>query len=868
MRLTIYRAIRGCGASLVLLGAVVVGASCGGGGDGGTEPPVVGSIAIAPVAPVPIAAGGTLQLSAVVHSTTGAVISAQNVAFTSSAPNIATVAGSGQVKSVGPVGEAVITAAIGAVNASVTVRVVAGPPASLTRTSADPGTVAPGATVGDSVRFVVKDAFANPISQAAVAFTVSAGGGQVSPASAQTDVLGRAATMFITGDAAGTNTLNATVTSITPVTLSLVTTVGSVSIASISPSPMTPGAAVTITGAGFDANATGNAVTIDGQAVAVTSASATQLVIAVPMTLQCTPTHQARVQVTAGGAAAVARQTLRVGSARSLAVGSSVVLTDPADVYCTELSAASGRYIVNVLSTSTVATGLSPFHFVGATSIPAGTTTAPAAFTLRQSIQAPVLNRQAAAGGMLPSVRSEAHALELESNRLVYRRLKRSFRRTPAVLASPDMGVRTSLAAAPVVVGDTRTFRVVQPSTAVGATGSCSNYIEVTARAVYVGTKAIVYEDTKAPLVGTMDSYFTQLGQEFDTSMYPSDAAYFGDPLITDLYTDNDQHLNMVFTASIPSGLAGFVTGCDFFARSATDDPASNFGENFYARVPKISGSGFNSDTPDSWLRIMRPTVVHEVKHIAAVGAHLVNDAAAFEESWLEEGMAMVAEEVWARDRIYSGATWKGNLLYASTLYCDVRPSNLACNKPPFVMFGIFEPLYHILDVPGTGSLFGRVADGDFSFYFAAWSFIRYNADRYATSEADFLRGITQATDVSGLANIARQTGADANQMMGNWSLALYLDENNAMAGNLDAKFPSWDMRDIYGGMNHDFPAELPKTYPFAAQPVTAGDFKIDNAGIHGGAFIPYELAAVAGTTRTIGVSGSPLLRLAIARIQ
>ncbi|MFL5487415.1 MAG: hypothetical protein ACJ8AJ_02930, partial [Gemmatimonadaceae bacterium] len=117
-------------------------------------------------------------------------------------------------------------------------------------------------------------------------------------------------------------------------------------------------------------------------------------------------------------------------------------------------------------------------------------------------------------------------------------------------------------------------------------------------------------------------------------------------------------------------------------------------------------------------------------------------------------------------------------------------------------------------------------------------------------------------------ANIARQTGADANQMMGNWSLALYLDENSAMAGNLDAKFPSWDMRDVYNGMNNDFHTELPKTYPFAAQPVTAGDFKIDNTGIHGGAFIPYELSAVTGTTRTIGLSGSPLLRLAVARIQ
>ena len=46
----------------------------------------------------------------------------------------------------------------------------------------------------------------------------------------------------------------------------------------------------------------------------------------------------------------------------------------------------------------------------------------------------------------------------------------------------------------------------------------------------------------------------------------------------------------------------------------------------------------------------MRSLIVHEVKHIASFGAHIVNKANRFEESWLEEGMALVAEEVWARD--------------------------------------------------------------------------------------------------------------------------------------------------------------------------------------------------------------------------
>jgi hypothetical protein len=875
MRLSVRRRIPTLGTPLAIFGLTLLAASCGGGGDGATAPPTVGSVSITPTKPAPIAAGGTLQLSATVRDTKGQPMSGQTVAFSTSAPNIATVSGQGQVSAVGPVGGATITASVGSVTSSVPVTVVAGASASLTRTSPDPGAVTPGATAGDSVRFVVRDAFGNPRIAETVSFSVAAGGGQASPGSARTDAQGRAATMFTTGTAAGTNTLNATVSGITPSSFSVTTAASSIAVLSITPSPMTPGAAVTITGAGFDPTPSGNAVTIDGQAATVTSATSTQLVITVPTTLPCTPTHQANIQVTANGASAIGRPSLRVGTLRTLIVGSAVVVTNAADVNCTELSPGSGRYVVNVLDASTIPTAVTPFRFSGATSIPPGTTFTAAAFTLRQSASATVLSRRRTPVEKLHSIRSAAHNVELESNRLIYARMKNRFRHTPRRAAGS--AARASLVAAPIVVGDTRSFRVVQFSTAVGASATCSNFIEITARAVYVGSKTIIYEDVAAPLAGQMDSHFTQVGQEFDASMYPTISTYFADPLVTDQFTDADQHLNMVFTPAIPSGTGGFVISCDFFDRNATDNQASNLGENFYAGVPAVPGTGFSTDNPDQWLRGMRPTIVHEVKHIASFGAHIVNNSLRFEESWLEEGMARVAEEVWARDRVYPGATWKGNMTYASTLYCDVRPTFPECTGRPFVMFGHYAMLYDFLDVPGATSLFGRVADGDFTFYGVSWSFIRYNADRYATSETSYLQGITNAFDVTGIANIARQSGADANHILGLWSLSLYLDENGAMAANADIKFPSWHTRDIFAGMNSDFPQaeNFPKTHPLVPQAVSAGDFTIDNAGIHGGSFSPYDLLGSSANTRTIrlsaGTTGSPApasLRLAIARVQ
>src|SRR5688572_9068051 len=706
------------------LGVVaLLSAACG--GDGGTAPPpTVGSISIVPTNPGAIAAGSSLQLSVTVRDTEGQPMSGQPVSFSTSSPAIATVSGQGQVSAVGPVGGATISASIGTISASVSVTVVAGAVASLTRTSADPGTVTPGAPAGDSVRFVVRDAFGNPRVAELVIFSIAAGGGQASPATAASDAQGRVATRFTTGTSAGTNTLSPTAGPITPVSFSVTTVAGSVLVSSISPSPMTPGAVVTITGAGFDPTASGNAVTIGGQTATVTSATATQLVITVPTTLPCAPTHQTNVQVTANGETAFGRGALRVGTLRTLATGSAIVLTNSSEISCTELAPASGRYAVNVLDASAIPTAVTPFRFAGATSTPAGAAAAPTVNTLRQTLGTPVFGSRLPAIAKSQSIRSAMHTNLLESNRSILTRMKGRFQRSPRTAVRSSM--RASLAVSVPVVGDTRTFRVVQLSTAVGASATCANSVEITARVVYVGTRSIVYEDVAAPLARQMDDKFTQLGQEFDATMYQSVAAYFADPLVTDQYTDADQRLNMVFTPSIPSGIAGFVIGCDFFERNSSDNQASNFGEIFYAEVPTVAGTGFSTDNPERFLWTMRSIVVHEVKHIAAIGAYLVNGARSFEESWLEEGMAMVATEIWARDHAYPGAAWKGNMTHASTVFCDVRPSFPACAGKPFAMFDHYARLYDFLDVPGATSLFGRVSDGDFVFYGTSWSFIRY----------------------------------------------------------------------------------------------------------------------------------------------
>ena len=80
--------------------------------------------------------------------------------------------------------------------------------------------------------------------------------------------------------------------------------------------------------------------------------------------------------------------------------------------------------------------------------------------------------------------------------------------------------------------------------------------------------------------------------------------------------------------------------------------------------------TGYATFTPESWYWSIRATFIHETKHVASYVARVVNGTGNFEVSWLEEGTARHAEEIWAR-QIY-GAAWKGNARYGS----DAAPGN------------------------------------------------------------------------------------------------------------------------------------------------------------------------------------------------
>jgi uncharacterized protein YjdB len=817
----------------------------------------VSSVTVAPAAQT-LAIGATQQLSATTFDANNNVLTGRVVTWSTSDSTKVTVSGAGLATAIAA-GSATITATSEGKTGSAVITVSLPPVATV---AVAPAVDNMGVGGTQQLTATLHDASGNVLTGRVIVWTTS----DATKVSASTSGL-------LTAVAVGSATITATSEGKTG-TATITVAASGIAVTSITPALLTPGIVATVNGSGFSPTASANALTIEGVAATVLTATASQLTFAVPLQLPCRPIHQTTVRVTALGSSAQGTSSLRVGALKTLAVGGSFVLTSSADLYCTELPAGTSGYTLTLFSIAQSPTATFPFRLRGDTASVAGAVATRGRLSSVFSatrVQAPSFGSSPTVSAV-PKFSESGHARVMAANEALYPAARNAFRARMAVGAAvrnrlPSSPSRTAIPS----VGSTKKFRVDQFTVSVNGGGNCTSFIEITARLVYAGSKSLVYEDAAAPLAGTMDSYFVQMGQEFDATMYHSDSTYFGDPLATDAFTDADQHLSMVFTPRMPNLVAGFVTSCDFFQRDSTSNTTSNFGELFYGVVPTVAGTGFSSDTPNEWMRTMRTTVVHEVKHIASFGARLINNAPRFEESWLEEGMARMAEEMWLRNNSYH-SSWKGDATYANTLFCDVRPSTPVCSGAPFGMFNHYSTLWQVLTAPSSYSMFGRVNDSDFRFYAETWSFVRWALDRYGAGEAVFLRGITQA-QTSGLTTLAALTGHGADEMYGLWSLSQVWDDNSTFLANSDLQFPTWNTPNIYAGMTADFPSSFTPVPSFLAWTFTNSSFTHDNSRVVGGGFDLYQISGTTSGGQTIGLVGyggigsaSSTLRIAISR--
>jgi len=835
-------------------GSVVVSATSDGQAGSATItvlPIPVASLVITP-GTATLVAGTTRQFTATARDAVGNALTGRLIEWSVNTVSAATIDANGLLTAVAP-GTAVVTAASEGRSIMATVSVLPIPVATVVVTPATlslPTGLTRALTVStrDANGTVLTGRFVSWRSDAATVATVDAVG-------------------VVTAVSTGATVISATSEGQSgAVTITVTPGAGGPTITSTTPASLLPGTTLLINGAGFDNTLFGNVVTIGGVTAPVLNATATQLSVHVP----CVESGDATIRVTSNGVPGTAVSRLVVVPQRTLGVGESIVLTSNVASVCNELVSlsASARYLVTVFSASTTAGSQVDVEITGKTP-PVGT--AP--------IRLDAIRPFAARERDLPteeSARDAVHAAFLERDRLQFEELRA---RTPRrALTLPA----TRAAELP-AVGDMRSLYFT-------FSGGCSDTTRVMrGKAIHIGTRAIIWEDSTNTLQSmndaTLAGFYQRLGQIFDQDQYESVKNNFGDPLLRDALTDNDGRVHMVFSQRLNgSGAAAYVTSCDQFPN--TTSRGSNFGQFFYGSVPTTSTLNLNTTaSPDGWFYFMARTVVHEVKHISSISARVANSAN-FEQSWLEEGTARHAEELWVRESLHK-VPWKGNTGFGTAasngILCDFSPSDLTCNsadplrRPSYGMRRQFNEIREKLLEPWNWSPYGDGAGQSSStFYQTAWSLVRYTIDRYASSDAEFFRTLVNSRS-NGPTNLAAAAGVPMDQLIGGWGLALFADDYPGLASpNADIQFPTWNLRSIYSGLNA-LPAWSSRwntVFPMQPPQFAFGSFVSRVNGLRGGAHAYIELSGtpngpqLVGLRSVVGAAVPTNLRIAIARLQ
>ena len=564
-------------------------------------PVPVASVVVSPAAAV-LLVGQTLQLAAATRDSVGGALSGRDVTWSSGDVARATVSGSGLMTALAP-GTVTLTATSEGRSGTTVITVRPVPVASVT-IAAVPPVLPVGHTLPLSA--VARDSVGNVLAGRTLTWSSSDATRAVISASG-----------VLTTLAAGSLTIAATSEGKTGTVAVTVSDSRAPVVVSVSPTALVPGQTVTLSGAGFAAVTTDNRVTVQGVAATVLTATPTQLTMVVP----CVSSGAVAIRVATTDGGSVPLTAALTVPTRTLARGESLILTAADASACNELTAvASARYLVVVSSAGTSPNTLTDFVIAGNTPPPGGSALRiPAAPPSRVAATDEATRPDASAR------RDAAHLSHLERERALYASLHASGAfRERGDRSRGDRRSGTTRAVAPPAVGDMRAFYY-------NYSGCADSTKTFRARAIYIGARAVIWEDSANTLQSSADSalagYYGRIGTIFDTDQYEAIRSTFGDPLRRDAQLDNDGRIQMVFTQQLNgTGAAAYVTSCDQSVRNTTNRAASNVGELFYGTVPTTAGSNVNSTAfADGWFYFMTRTVVHEVKHIASLSARVAN---------------------------------------------------------------------------------------------------------------------------------------------------------------------------------------------------------------------------------------------------
>jgi hypothetical protein len=398
--------------------------------------------------------------------------------------------------------------------------------------------------------------------------------------------------------------------------------------------------------------------------------------------------------------------------------------------------------------------------------------------------------------------------------------------------AKQKTGGRFNLSAAVPQVGDLMSLNTNSSST-------CINPNLRTGRVVAISNRAIVVSDTANPVNGFAPSDYEHFGATFDTLVYPVDTLNFGIP--SDV--DQNQHVILFFTRAVneltpPS--QNFYVGGFFFSRDlfpkVTDGAvqacaASNFAELIYLLAPDPDGVvNSNVRTTEFVRTVTVGTIAHEFQHTINASRHLyVNTGSStFEETFLDEGLAHVAEELtfYRASGLAPGQNINYQTIQASPK-TQIAFDNLAAAN--------FRRFREFLGNPLTNSPYA--SNSNITTRGATWSFLRYAADRHVGSESDmWFQLVNPPPGIRGLANLSRAVTSDLSAWVRDWTVATYADDFIPGAQSVDTD-PSWNIRSMVSAVNGG-------AWPLSTQPLDSAGVTSVNLSDGSAAYLRFGVAA------------------------
>jgi len=386
------------------------------------------------------------------------------------------------------------------------------------------------------------------------------------------------------------------------------------------------------------------------------------------------------------------------------------------------------------------------------------------------------------------------------------------------------------------------------------SSNACQNARIRTGRVMAITTRAIVVADTTNPANGFTAADFQDFGATFDTLIYPVDTYNFGEPTDID---NNGKRVLLFFTRAVneltPPGLNSYVGGF-FFSRDLFPKTtgivdgcaASNVAEMFYLLVPDPAGAiNQNVRTTEFVRTVTAGILAHEFQHLINASRHLyVNlGSSEFEEGFLDEGLAHIAEEL----VFYSttGLSAKQNIS-ASTLQSTQRISDAFDTFAASNMRRYREFLINPLTNSPYASNTNITTRG------AIWAFLRYAADRRGGLESSaWFQLANPPAGSRGMPNLTRVFGVDLITWVRDWAVANYADDFVASVA-ASVTHPSWDFRSTVAFVNQG-------NFPLGTQPLDNVSITSVNIGDGSSAYLRFGVAPGMVGGGRITARGAPL---------